>query len=298
MSDRMDSRLREMTIRLIEMAPEAPPFPEEPMVQLRPSPTSHPTPPRRRSPLVLVGAAALAVMLAVGGPLLFDRLTSDDVAGPTTPPTASTVPPATEAPPSTAVPQPALPTTILEAGGLAGLPFGTDGDSVLSTLTNTLGDPTDQQSQQLVELDFPVGAFRWGDAEDGLGLIATHPHVRTTCWVNFCTRDVSDDGSVWSFSAWDHFPEPGTSQVALATPDGLTLGSTYRQLVDLYPGATVDAFTGGAIGFSLPGWLDGVTGGNGRLATSYQEVGTGPVPDEVEVTSLSASDGSMGLGCC
>ncbi len=77
MRDSDDTKLRELAYRLAQMAPDAPPFPEEPMVQLRPSPTSQPTPSRRWSPLVLAGVAALVVMLLVGGPLLLDRLTSD-----------------------------------------------------------------------------------------------------------------------------------------------------------------------------------------------------------------------------
>lgn len=84
MSDPMDTKLRELTYRLIAMAPEAPPFPEEPMVQLKPAPAPAP-PARRRSPLVWLAAAAAITLLVVGVPLFLSR-------GDTTP----TVPPATQ----------------------------------------------------------------------------------------------------------------------------------------------------------------------------------------------------------
>jgi hypothetical protein len=93
----MDPKLRELTYRLIAMAPEAPPFPEEAMVQLEPSPTPAP-PARRRSPLVWVGAAAVIALLVVGVPLI---LFSGDEPGP------STMPPATQ----TSVPDDVTPTT-------------------------------------------------------------------------------------------------------------------------------------------------------------------------------------------
>ena len=114
MRDSDDTKLRELAYRLAQMAPDAPPFPEEPMVQLRPSPTSQPTPSRRWSPLVLAGVAALVVMLLVGGPLLLDRLTSDETAGPATtlPPTTATAPPTTQPTSTTATLPPAVPTNV------------------------------------------------------------------------------------------------------------------------------------------------------------------------------------------
>jgi hypothetical protein len=68
MSDEMDTKLRELAYRLIEMAPGAPPFPEETMVKLdtRPAPAST----WRRSPLVWVAATAVAALVVVGVPLL------------------------------------------------------------------------------------------------------------------------------------------------------------------------------------------------------------------------------------
>jgi hypothetical protein len=105
MSDRHDTKMRELTYRLIQMAPEAPPFPEETMVQLRPSPSSQSTPPRRRSPLLLVGFAAAAVLLIVGIPLLVSRL-STEPAPPVTTPVPTTTPDTTIVTPPNGEPAP------------------------------------------------------------------------------------------------------------------------------------------------------------------------------------------------
>ncbi len=106
MSDRMDPKLRELTYRLIAMAPEAPPFPEEAMVQLKPS-TAPARPSRRRSPLVWVAAAAVVALVIVGVPLIL--FGPGDDPGPTTipPATATTVPDVTP----TTVPDDVTPTT-------------------------------------------------------------------------------------------------------------------------------------------------------------------------------------------
>ncbi|HSF86904.1 MAG TPA: RNA polymerase sigma factor [Acidimicrobiia bacterium] len=55
MSDHMDSKMRELTHRLIAMAPEAPPFPEELMVQLKPAPAEEPAR-RQRRPILWFAA--------------------------------------------------------------------------------------------------------------------------------------------------------------------------------------------------------------------------------------------------
>lgn len=85
MSDPMDTKLRELTYRLVAMAPEAPPFPEEPMVQLKPAPSPAAPARRRTTPLAWLAAAAAVTLLVVGLPLFLSR-------GDTTP----TVPPASE----------------------------------------------------------------------------------------------------------------------------------------------------------------------------------------------------------
>jgi len=102
MSDHMDNKLRELTYRLIAMAPEAPPFPEESMVQIKPSPV--PAPARRRSPLVWVAAAAVIALVVVGVPLFLFR--GGDTT-PTLPPASVTTLP--DVTPTTAVPVAELP---------------------------------------------------------------------------------------------------------------------------------------------------------------------------------------------
>jgi hypothetical protein len=68
MSDPIDTKLRELTYRMIEMAPEAPPYPEVDLVRLRP--THDPEgQPQRKNPLVWAAAAAALALVLVGVPL-------------------------------------------------------------------------------------------------------------------------------------------------------------------------------------------------------------------------------------
>lgn len=98
-----DQRMRELTYKLIQMAPEAPPFPEEPLTQLKPHPTPTTKGPARRGLptwAIAAGVAAIAIVLAIGLPLLF--LAGGDGVEPATP---------TTTPPPTSVPVTTLPPT-------------------------------------------------------------------------------------------------------------------------------------------------------------------------------------------
>jgi spore germination protein GerM len=64
MDERLDAKIRELTVRLMESAPEAPPFPEDTMSHLVPEP-----PRRRLRPLWVAAAGAAAVIVLVGVPL-------------------------------------------------------------------------------------------------------------------------------------------------------------------------------------------------------------------------------------
>jgi hypothetical protein len=97
--------MRELTYRLIDMAPEAPPFPEEPMVQLKPSPTPA-SPARRRLGPVWVAAAAAAAVILLGTPLLLINL--DDSTDLSTPATQVTAPETV----ATTLPDQPTPTTV------------------------------------------------------------------------------------------------------------------------------------------------------------------------------------------
>lgn len=100
MSDEMmDRKLRELTYRLVEMAPEAPPFPEAPVVKLAQQPTHRSALPPRRRPWLALGAAAVIVLALVAVPLFL--LGPDDE---TIAPPATTVAPETTLPPETTAP--------------------------------------------------------------------------------------------------------------------------------------------------------------------------------------------------
>jgi hypothetical protein len=109
MTDHHDVKLRELTFRLMHMAPDAPPFPETPMTTLTPqrAPERQHIPPRKRTwngPAVAAGAFALVLLIALPAILL-----RGDDADPTPP---ATKPPATtQAPPTTQVPVATTPPT-------------------------------------------------------------------------------------------------------------------------------------------------------------------------------------------
>jgi hypothetical protein len=84
MRDHLDSQIRELTCKLVHLAPEAPPFPEVSMATLTPEKqTSSPRPPRRPS-AAWAAAAAFVVVLLIGIPLLFLRGDTEPVAPATT----------------------------------------------------------------------------------------------------------------------------------------------------------------------------------------------------------------------
>lgn len=85
MSEEMDRKMKDLMTRVVEMAPEAPPFPEE-MVTLSPAP------PQRslRPALVFAGAAAAVLLIALPLLLLDDGEGVDPAV--TTVPTPTTVP--------------------------------------------------------------------------------------------------------------------------------------------------------------------------------------------------------------
>ena len=112
MSDHHDPPLRELTYRLVQMAPAAPPFPEEAVTQLkqRPEPTTRLSTQRR--PWLVGLAAAAAVVVLVGLPLLAISQFGNDEAPPATQPVATTqaAVDTTPAPSITAAPSTVTPT--------------------------------------------------------------------------------------------------------------------------------------------------------------------------------------------
>jgi spore germination protein GerM len=104
MTEPHDRTMRELTYRLIQMAPEAPPFPEEPLTTLKPrsdqSPSTPPGGPRRG--WLIAAAAAAAVVIAVAVPLVLFGGGSDPVTGSTT----TQAPTTTVSPTTTLVPTP------------------------------------------------------------------------------------------------------------------------------------------------------------------------------------------------
>jgi hypothetical protein len=119
MSDRNDPRVRELTYRLMGMAPDAPQFPEEATMQVPET--------KQRTPMLVWAAAAAAVVLLVGVPLILFRGggTVDSPVGTTVAASpTSTVPATTMTVPGTTS-APAVPTT---QPPMVFLPIETSGD--------------------------------------------------------------------------------------------------------------------------------------------------------------------------
>lgn len=114
----VDDPIRNLVQRLVQMSPEAPPFPEEHMVQLDKRSNEFTPPPRRvgRFGWAIAGAVAVLVLIGLPAYLLGAlRFGGDEAAQPTpvvteAPPTS--LPPATSIPPTTV---PVVPTPVLQA---------------------------------------------------------------------------------------------------------------------------------------------------------------------------------------
>ncbi len=97
MTDQHDQRLREMTFKLMNMAPKAPPFPETPVTTLKPqkTPEVQGIPPRTRTWSGLaVAAAAFGLALLIALPVVLLNRGDTPPANPTTtvPPTTTLIP--------------------------------------------------------------------------------------------------------------------------------------------------------------------------------------------------------------
>ncbi len=142
--DRLDPRVRELTYRLMEMAPDAPPFPEEAIAMSVPVT-------KQRPPMLVWAAAAAAVVLLVGLPLFLFR-GGEEPAGP-----ASTIA-APDSTTTTVVDQPT--TTVAPGTTTVAPPVATEFEyrSYLFSddLTTAIGDPalvSVRWNGSLLELD-------------------------------------------------------------------------------------------------------------------------------------------------
>lgn len=138
MSERLDSRIRELTTRLVAMSPEAPPFPEEHMVQLRPPIKAGRPEGRPRAVWAMV--AALVVIAAIAVPAVLFGGSSDDAVDETTTTTAD-ITPSTTTTSAVGVPEP----------DILGSLFGEPGQTIDIT-------PPDQRSRGVGYTLTPLGS--------------------------------------------------------------------------------------------------------------------------------------------
>ncbi len=143
---------------------------------------------------------------------------------------------------------------VLAPDGLGPAKFGQPSDTVISLLTEVLGPPAVRQG-------FATGVS-WG-AEDG---------TRLTAFFTF-----PEAGGVSHFTGWSLSGDGPLEGVELATPDGITLGTSVADLLAVHPDAVVDADWLPQCGDSW--WLpnqfdfgDGVRGIAGPLADQSDAV--------------------------
>ncbi len=171
MPDRDDARMRELTYRLVRMAPPAPPFPEEPVTQLTP------TPPPRRPAYVWAAIAAAIVLVAIGIPALLSLGGDDDLVAATTtqaPADTTEAPVTSQAPETTAVPDTEAPTTeaplnLIDLSGLTWVRSDAAAQTVVASDGSTLVD----LPQQLTNLKIVA----W-DGGDGVVLLTEAGELR------------------------------------------------------------------------------------------------------------------------
>lgn len=205
----LETRIRELTYKLVEMAPEPPPFPR-----------GEPTPRRPWRPALVWGGAAAVVAAVIALPVLFLLPTSDapppgEVAAPTT---EATTPPATTttiaaAPPVTATAAPTTVATIAPQPANSGL-----------TLSRGRGEPGDELTI--------CGTYA-GDGE--VTLDVRHPEFGLW-WPEpiDAVIDVADDGSwCWAGQVPDHVVGlvPGRHDIEIAA----VLPGIYEVTAGSYP---------------------------------------------------------------
>jgi len=148
MGDNADRTMRELIYRLVAMAPEAPPFPEAPMIQARPSSGS-----RRRFGPVRVAALGAVVVVAIAVPvLIFGGGTSTSPA--TTEPESTTT--------STTVPESSVPSLpgLRLPGTSPNEPAGeygwTGALGEMGWMHYVVDNPTEPQDYQEIQIVFAV----------------------------------------------------------------------------------------------------------------------------------------------
>jgi len=158
---------------------------------------------------------------------------------PTTKPAVPTTQPATTVPATTTT---LAPTTTVEAttttappgaslsirsGGIADAPFGADPNEVIAYVSGVIGDPTEDSG--------------WVDA---ISRTCPGTEVRFVRWGDL-TLLFGDESEVESgrrhFFAWDFGPadEIDPSPAGLATPEGISIGSSVVDIGRVYPNATL-----------------------------------------------------------
>ena len=192
--------------------------------------------------------------------------------------------------------------TILASDGLGqGLEFGQSGDLVVETLSSRHGDPGIDRVQTFVPStgsNVGVGPGLFVDDLEAPTLVFEYPYARRACWGMLCVVLSSPNGTDWIFEGYSyslfHSPDyPSGSAVwpsnrpEISTVDGLTVGSSFSELLQHHPDAMVSWGEGESTGALVPGWEPNYTG---NLWTHMLEGRGGLIPSLGYPDQLFPSD--------
>ena len=197
--------------------------------------------------------------------------------------TTAGAPATTVVPPSTnAIPE-NTDDLALVSDGLGALRFGADSESVVAAISVVLGDPTSDSPAE-----YPTAVDVGFESLDG-ELSFSDPFGRTVCWANgLCIELGGATAGPYVFRGWFY---SATGADELAAPNGLDVGSTWADFVDVItvePGGCYTVGYGAANGVSLSLQSSGtpfVT-----IEDDGTETATTPDPADVVVQQMQAGE--------
>ena len=182
-----------------------------------------------------------------------------------------------------------FPSTLAEltlvSDGLGPLRFGSDGDTVILTISSVLGPPI---SDAPAEYPTPAGDGSYTSLDAELGW--AQQFGRTVCWANgFCGEFGGTTAGPYTFQGWFY---AATDVDPIAAPSGLDVGSTWAEFADRI---TVNPGGCYSVGYGL---ADGVTlamQSSGEPFVNVDEDGTETpgAPDPADVTIMQMQAGEQ-----
>lgn len=172
----------------------------------------------------------------------------------------------------------------LASTGLGGFVFGAPGDLMIHVVTESLGAPTFDASDEFAT---PEGGL-YLDAS--MTTAFTMPFGRVVCWTDLCATFGGPDPASPAFVGWQYERRGGIASPALTAASGVTVGSRWSDVADrisVEPGGCFDVgygITSDGISLALEGGEFTRLDGDGNLLEFT------PDPATVTVFRMSAGD--------